>query len=71
LPLRHPLQSAEDYAMVDAMSGGRLEFGIGSGNAEMNYKVFGVTRENDRQRLDEAFEVIFKAREKPSSAAPT
>jgi alkanesulfonate monooxygenase SsuD/methylene tetrahydromethanopterin reductase-like flavin-dependent oxidoreductase (luciferase family) len=61
LPLRHPLQSAEDYAMVDAISGGRLEFGIGSGNTEMDYKVFGVTRENDRQRLDEAFDVILKA----------
>ena len=61
LPLRHPLHSAEDYAMVDAVSGGRLEFGIGSGNTELDYKVFGVTRENDRQRLDEAFEVILKA----------
>jgi alkanesulfonate monooxygenase SsuD/methylene tetrahydromethanopterin reductase-like flavin-dependent oxidoreductase (luciferase family) len=60
LPLRHPLHSAEDYAMVDAMSGGRLEFGIGSGNTEMDYKVFGVTRENDRQRLREAIEVILK-----------
>ncbi len=47
--------------MVDAISGGRLEFGIGSGNTELDYKVFGVTRENDRQRLDEAFEVILKA----------
>jgi alkanesulfonate monooxygenase SsuD/methylene tetrahydromethanopterin reductase-like flavin-dependent oxidoreductase (luciferase family) len=47
--------------MVDAISAGRLEFGIGSGNTEMDYKVFGVTRENDRQRLDEAFEVILKA----------
>jgi alkanesulfonate monooxygenase SsuD/methylene tetrahydromethanopterin reductase-like flavin-dependent oxidoreductase (luciferase family) len=61
LPLRHPLHSAEDYAMVDAISGGRLEFGIGSGNTEMDYRVFGLTRENDRQRLDEAFEVILKA----------
>jgi alkanesulfonate monooxygenase SsuD/methylene tetrahydromethanopterin reductase-like flavin-dependent oxidoreductase (luciferase family) len=60
LPLRHPLQSAEDYAMVDAISGGRLEFGIGSGNTEMDYKVFGVTRENDRQRLREAIDVILK-----------
>ena len=60
LPLRHPLHSAEDYAMVDALSGGRLEFGIGSGNTEMDYKVFGVTRENDRQRLSEALEVILK-----------
>jgi alkanesulfonate monooxygenase SsuD/methylene tetrahydromethanopterin reductase-like flavin-dependent oxidoreductase (luciferase family) len=61
LPLRHPLNSAEDYAMVDAISSGRLEFGIGSGNTEMDYKVFGVTRENDRQRLDEALDVILKA----------
>lgn len=61
LPLRHPLHSAEDYAMVDAISAGRLEFGIGSGNTEMDYRVFGVTRENDRQRLDEAFDVILKA----------
>jgi alkanesulfonate monooxygenase SsuD/methylene tetrahydromethanopterin reductase-like flavin-dependent oxidoreductase (luciferase family) len=60
LPLRHPLHSAEDYAMVDAISGGRLEFGIGSGNTEMDYKVFGVTRENDRERLREAVDVILK-----------
>jgi len=61
LPLRHPLHTAEDYAMVDAISGGRLEFGIGSGNTEMDYKVFGVTRENDRHRLREAIDVILKA----------
>ena len=61
LPLRHPLHSAEDYAMVDAISGGRLEFGIGSGNTEMDYKVFGVSRENDRRRFDEAFKIILKA----------
>jgi alkanesulfonate monooxygenase SsuD/methylene tetrahydromethanopterin reductase-like flavin-dependent oxidoreductase (luciferase family) len=47
--------------MVDALSGGRLEFGIGSGNTEMDYKVFGITRENDRPRLREAIEVILKA----------
>jgi alkanesulfonate monooxygenase SsuD/methylene tetrahydromethanopterin reductase-like flavin-dependent oxidoreductase (luciferase family) len=61
LPLRHPLLSAEDYAMVDAISGGRLEFGIGSGNTEMDYRVFSVTRENSRERLEEALEVILKA----------
>jgi alkanesulfonate monooxygenase SsuD/methylene tetrahydromethanopterin reductase-like flavin-dependent oxidoreductase (luciferase family) len=61
LPLRHPLHTAEDYAMVDALSAGRLEFGIGSGNTELDYRVFGVTRENDRQRLIEALEIILKA----------
>jgi len=61
LPFDNPLRTAEDYAMVDAISGGRLEFGIGSGNTEMDYKVFGVTRENDRQRLHEALEIVLKA----------
>jgi alkanesulfonate monooxygenase SsuD/methylene tetrahydromethanopterin reductase-like flavin-dependent oxidoreductase (luciferase family) len=60
LPLRHPLFSAEDYAMVDALSGGRLEFGVGSGNTEMDYRVFGVTREDDRQRLQEALAIVLQ-----------
>ena len=47
--------------MVDAISGGRLEFGIGSGNTEMDYRLFGVTREDDRQRSAEALEIILKS----------
>jgi alkanesulfonate monooxygenase SsuD/methylene tetrahydromethanopterin reductase-like flavin-dependent oxidoreductase (luciferase family) len=61
LPLRHPLHTAEDYAMVDAISGGRLEFGIGSGNTELDYRVFGVSRDNDRQRLREALDIVLKS----------
>ena len=61
LPLRHPLQTAEEYAMVDAVSGGRLEFGIGSGNTDLDYRVFGLSREGDRERLDEALKIILKA----------
>jgi alkanesulfonate monooxygenase SsuD/methylene tetrahydromethanopterin reductase-like flavin-dependent oxidoreductase (luciferase family) len=60
-PLRHPLQSAEDYAMVDTISGGRLEFGIGSGNTELDYRVFAIPREESRRRMEEADEVIVKA----------
>jgi alkanesulfonate monooxygenase SsuD/methylene tetrahydromethanopterin reductase-like flavin-dependent oxidoreductase (luciferase family) len=60
-PLRHPLHSAEDYAMVDVISGGRLEFGVGSGNTGLDYRVFGISREESRQRMEEANEVILKA----------
>ena len=61
LPLRHPLQSAEDYAMVDAVSGGRLEFGIGSGNTLLDYQVFDIQREEGQERMEEALEIILNA----------
>jgi len=61
LPLRHPLQSAEDYAMVDAVSGGRLEFGIGSGNTPLDYQVFGISRQEGQERMEEALDIIIKA----------
>ncbi len=61
VPLRHPLQVAEDYAVVDVVSGGRLEFGIGSGNTALDYRVYGIAREESRARLDEANDIIIKA----------
>jgi alkanesulfonate monooxygenase SsuD/methylene tetrahydromethanopterin reductase-like flavin-dependent oxidoreductase (luciferase family) len=61
LPLRHPLHLAEDYAMVDTISGGRLEFGIGSGNTSLDYRVFDISREESRARMEEANEIILKA----------
>lgn len=61
LPLHHPLQVAEDYAMVDAVSDGRLEFGIGLGNTALDFQAFGVDRETSRQRFDEAADIIRRA----------
>jgi alkanesulfonate monooxygenase SsuD/methylene tetrahydromethanopterin reductase-like flavin-dependent oxidoreductase (luciferase family) len=61
LPLRHPLQTAEDYAMVDVVSGGRLEFGIGRGNTADDYLAYGVAPAESRARFEEAAEVILRA----------
>jgi alkanesulfonate monooxygenase SsuD/methylene tetrahydromethanopterin reductase-like flavin-dependent oxidoreductase (luciferase family) len=58
LPLHHPIQVAEDYAMVDVMSGGRLEFGVGLGNGPKDPEVFGIDREERRGRFEESIEVI-------------
>ena len=61
LPLRHPVQTAEDYAMVDVASGGRLEFGIGRGNTLEDYTVYGIPLEESRGRFEEATDVILAA----------
>ena len=58
LPLHHPVQLAEDYAMVDAISGGRLEYGIGRGNAPLDPQVYGIPREERFARFEEALDVI-------------
>jgi alkanesulfonate monooxygenase SsuD/methylene tetrahydromethanopterin reductase-like flavin-dependent oxidoreductase (luciferase family) len=58
LPLHHPMQAAEDYAMADAISGGRLDFGIGRGNTQLDYDVYGVDRDDSRARFEEAGEII-------------
>jgi len=61
LPLHHPLQVAEDYAMADLISGGRLEFGIGLGNTERDYVVLQLDRAQSRRRYQEGADLIVKA----------
>jgi alkanesulfonate monooxygenase SsuD/methylene tetrahydromethanopterin reductase-like flavin-dependent oxidoreductase (luciferase family) len=61
LSVHHPLQIAEDYAMVDAISGGRLEFGIGAGNTALDYRVFGIPLDEGRERFHEAHDIITRA----------
>lgn len=58
VPLRHPLHIAEDYAMVDVASRGRLEFGVGRGNTPFDYEAFGVPHAESAERLAEALEII-------------
>ena len=41
VPMHHPLQIAEDYAMLDLLSGGRLLFGAGRGMSPHEYEVYG------------------------------
>ncbi|MBI2527505.1 MAG: LLM class flavin-dependent oxidoreductase [Candidatus Rokubacteria bacterium] len=61
LPFDNPLRTAEDYAMVDVLSGGRLNLGVGAGYLRHEYAGFGLPLEERRERFDEALEVLLRA----------
>ena len=61
LPLHNPVQVAEQLAMLDLLSGGRLDFGLGRGFVAHDYEVLGVPYAEAQERLLEGLEVINKA----------
>ncbi|TDU87314.1 alkanesulfonate monooxygenase SsuD/methylene tetrahydromethanopterin reductase-like flavin-dependent oxidoreductase (luciferase family) [Kribbella voronezhensis] len=61
LPLHHPLRIAEDAAVVDLLSGGRLVLGIGQGYAAEEFAAFGVERRRRAQLLEEGVAVLRQA----------
>lgn len=56
LPYRDPILTAEEYAMIDVLSGGRLDFGVGRGTPP-ELVGFGV-KEDNRDLLVESLEVV-------------
>src|SRR5262249_18535906 len=61
LPLENPLRKAEDFAMLDILSGGRLTFGVGRGAYPKHFAGFGVPWLENRQRYEDALEIIQQA----------
>jgi alkanesulfonate monooxygenase SsuD/methylene tetrahydromethanopterin reductase-like flavin-dependent oxidoreductase (luciferase family) len=61
LPFDNPLRTAEDYAMVDVLSGGRLDLGVGSGYLKHEYAGFNLDPEEKRARFEEALDVLLRA----------
>ncbi|HEY3304919.1 MAG TPA: LLM class flavin-dependent oxidoreductase [Candidatus Binatia bacterium] len=61
LPLHNPLEVAESYAMVDVVSNGRLEFGVGKGSEPSEYRRSGVSQEEATGRMKEGTEVLLQA----------
>ena len=61
LPLHHPLRVAEDGAVVQALSGGRLVLAVGQGYAPHEFAAFGVEHSHRPSRFEEGVEVIRRA----------
>ena len=61
LPLGHPIRVAEEMAVLDHISDGRLEMGIGRGTFPNVHEGFNVSFEESRSRFDEFLEVVVTA----------
>jgi alkanesulfonate monooxygenase SsuD/methylene tetrahydromethanopterin reductase-like flavin-dependent oxidoreductase (luciferase family) len=58
LPFRNAILTAEDYAMVDTLSGGRLRLGVGSGYLKHEFHGFRLTGDRKRERFDAGLEAL-------------
>ncbi len=58
LPLYHPLHVAEQAAVLDGLSDGRLELGVGVGYREEEFDAFGVPFKERGARTEEAIVLI-------------
>ena len=64
VPMWHPLRLAEDYAMADILTGGRVIFGVGRGYHSREVETFGapvIDNDANRELFEEQMEIILKA----------
>ena len=60
-PFYHPLRLAEEVALLDVLSGGRVNWGAGRGFARVEFENFGVPPEESTSRFRETVEVVLRA----------
>ncbi|MBV8775362.1 MAG: LLM class flavin-dependent oxidoreductase [Deltaproteobacteria bacterium] len=58
LPLYNPVKAAEDGAVLDLISNGRLDFGVGLGYRPEEYAGHGIDIKRKSSRADEALQII-------------
>ncbi len=57
----HPLRLAEEVALLDMLTGGRVNWGAGRGFDPTEFKAFGVPVEESAARFQEAVEIVLAA----------
>jgi alkanesulfonate monooxygenase SsuD/methylene tetrahydromethanopterin reductase-like flavin-dependent oxidoreductase (luciferase family) len=60
LPFHHPLRLIEEVCMLDQMSGGRFELGVGRGVSPIETELFGLDFAQTQAMYHEAFQVLLK-----------
>jgi alkanesulfonate monooxygenase SsuD/methylene tetrahydromethanopterin reductase-like flavin-dependent oxidoreductase (luciferase family) len=61
LPLYHPLRAAEDLAILDLVSNGRLRLIVGAGYRQEEYAQFGLSLKRRPSLMEEGIETLKKA----------
>lgn len=61
LPVNHPLRVAEEYALLDLVSEGRVVFAAGRGYDKREYDAFGVDFADSRDIFDEGLDLLRRA----------
>ena len=58
LPLHHPVRVAEQWASLDLMSGGRVDFAAGRGYDKREYEPLGADFDNNQSVFEEGMEIV-------------
>jgi alkanesulfonate monooxygenase SsuD/methylene tetrahydromethanopterin reductase-like flavin-dependent oxidoreductase (luciferase family) len=69
LPMWHPIRLAEDYAMADILTGGRVIMGVGRGYHTREVETFGAPMQDNaanKELFEEQMEVLLKCFDEPS-----
>jgi alkanesulfonate monooxygenase SsuD/methylene tetrahydromethanopterin reductase-like flavin-dependent oxidoreductase (luciferase family) len=60
LPLHHPIRVAEQWATLDLLSGGRVDFAAGRGYDRREYAPFRVSFDDNQAIFEEGMEIVRK-----------
>jgi alkanesulfonate monooxygenase SsuD/methylene tetrahydromethanopterin reductase-like flavin-dependent oxidoreductase (luciferase family) len=58
LPLHHPIRLVEDICMLDQLSGGRVDLGVGRGISPFEHRLFGHDPDEARERFAELVPLV-------------
>ncbi len=61
IPFNHPLRTASDFALVDVLSHGRLDFGVGRAYQPHEFVGLGVPMEQSREMMSEGLDIVLKS----------
>ncbi|MCX8071494.1 MAG: LLM class flavin-dependent oxidoreductase [Candidatus Binatia bacterium] len=61
LPFHNPVRVAEEFALLDLMSDGRVDFGVGRGYQPHEFRGYGVDQTQSRSLFQESLEIILQA----------